>query len=51
MAECNSIDHSFHETPNMYPNMNVIPLNTVPLSDQQQFRLNSKLLQRLKKEN
>ena len=35
MAECSSIDHGFHETPNMYPN-----LNAVPLSDQQQFRLN-----------
>ena len=30
-----SIIHGFHETPNMYPD-----LNTVPLSDQQQFRLN-----------
>ena len=30
-----SIVHGFHETPNMYPD-----LNTVPLSDQQQFRLN-----------
>ena len=35
MAECNSIDHGFHETPNMYPN-----LNAVLLSDLQQFRLN-----------
>ena len=34
-AECNSVDHGFHETPNMYPN-----LNAVLLSDQQQFRLN-----------
>ena len=30
MAECNS-----HETPNMYTNLNVIPLN-----DQEQLRLN-----------
>ena len=28
MTECNCIDHSFHETTNMYPN------------DQQHFRLN-----------
>ena len=35
MVECRSIDHGFHETPNIYPN-----LNAVPLSDQQQFRLN-----------
>ena len=35
MLECSSIDHGFHETPNMYPN-----LNAVPLSDQQPFRLN-----------
>ena len=35
MAERNSIYHGFHETPNMYPNLNV-----VSLSNQQQFRLN-----------
>ena len=35
MVECSSIDHGFHETPNIYPN-----LNAVPLSNQQQFRLN-----------
>ena len=29
------IVHGFHETPNMYSD-----LNAVPLSDQQQFRLN-----------
>ena len=35
MVECSSIDLGFHETPNIYPN-----LNAVPLSNQQQFRLN-----------
>ena len=35
MAESNSIDHGFHETLLMYPN-----LNAIPQSDQQQFRLN-----------
>ena len=35
MAESNSVDHDFHETPNMYSH-----LNGVPLSDQQHFRLN-----------
>ena len=35
MAECNS-----HETRNTYPNLSATPLNTVPLNDQQQFRLN-----------
>ena len=35
MSECNSIEHYFHKTPNMYPN-----LNAILLSDQQQFRLN-----------
>ena len=34
MAECNSIEHDFHETPNMYPNL--IPNK----SNEQQFRLN-----------
>ena len=31
MAECNSIEHNFHEAHNIYPNLN----------DQQQFRLNN----------
>ena len=35
MNECNSIEHDFHETPNMYPK-----LNAIPLSNQQQLRLN-----------
>ena len=35
MSECNSIDNSFHESPNMYRNWNV-----VLLSHQRQFRLN-----------
>ena len=45
-------DHDFHERPNMYPN-----LNAVPLSDQKHFRLNkineieNCFLLRLKKEN
>ena len=30
MAKSNSIDHGFHETLHMYPN-----LNAIPLSDQQ----------------
>ena len=34
MGECNSIKHDFHETPNMYPNLNA------NISNQQQFRLN-----------
>ena len=34
MVECNSFEHYFHETPNMYSN-----LNAIPLSNQQHFRL------------
>ena len=34
MAECNSIKHDFHETPNMYPNLNA------NISKDKQFRLN-----------
>ena len=34
MAEGNSIEHNFHETPNMYPNLNP------DISNDQQFRLN-----------
>ena len=31
---------SFHETYNIYPNLNSVSLNAVILNDQQQFRLN-----------
>ena len=34
MAERNSIEHNFHETPNIYPNLNA------NISNDQQFRLN-----------
>ena len=34
MTECNSIEHNFHETRNMYPNLNA----NIP--NDQQFRLN-----------
>ena len=34
MVECNSIEHDFHETPNMYPNL------SANISNDQQFRLN-----------
>ena len=51
MVEYNSIEHDFHETPNMYP---ILSAN---ISNDQQFRLNKTneikdyLLQILKKEN
>ena len=35
MVECNSIEHNSVERSNIYPN-----LNTIPLNDQQNFRLN-----------
>ena len=34
MVEHNSIEHNFHETPNMYPNL------SANISNDQQFRLN-----------
>ena len=34
MVECNSIEHDFHKTPNMSPNLNT------NISNEQQFRLN-----------
>ena len=34
MVECNSIEHDFHKTPNMYPNL------SANISNDQQFRLN-----------
>ena len=44
MDECNSIKNDFHKTPNIYPNLNRISLNEIPLnaniSNEQQFRLN-----------
>ena len=51
-TECNSIEHDFHKTPNICPN-----LNAVSLSDQQQCQLTKSmklkiiLLLTLKKEN
>ena len=39
MAEHNSIEHNFCETPNMYPNLNAIPLSA-NISNDRQFRLN-----------
>ena len=39
MGECNFIKNDFHKTPNIYPNLNAIPLNT-NISNEQQFRLN-----------
>ena len=39
MDECNSIKNDFHKTPNIYPNLNAIPLNA-NISNEQQFRLN-----------
>ena len=35
MTECGS-----NKRHNIYPNMNSVPLNAIPLNDQQQFRLN-----------
>ena len=70
--ECKSIEHDFHKTFNTYSNLSAAPLsraplntvqwittplNLIPLSNQQQFRLNKSiklktiLLLRLKKEN
>ena len=37
MAGCNSIKHDFHETLNMHPNLNAIPLSA-NISNDQQFR-------------
>ena len=39
MDECNSIKNDYHKTPNIYPNLNAIPLNA-NISSEQQFRLN-----------
>ena len=35
MTECDS-----NKRHNIYPNLNSVPLNAIPLNDQQQFRLN-----------
>ena len=35
MVECKTLERS-----NIYPNLNTIPLNEIPLSDQQHSRLN-----------
>ena len=38
--ERNSIERNSVERSNIYPNLNATPLKEIPLSDQQQFRLN-----------
>ena len=40
MAEFNSIEHDFHETHNMYANLNAIPPSETPWSNQKQFKIN-----------
>ena len=40
MTEHSSTECSYHETYHIYPNLNSVPLNAIPLNDQQQFRLN-----------
>ena len=39
MDECNSIKNDFYKRPNIYPNLNAIPLNA-NISNEQKFRLN-----------
>ena len=39
MDECNSIKIDFYKIPNIYPNLNAIPLNA-NISNEKQFRLN-----------
>ena len=52
-----STEFNYHETHNIYPNLNSVPLNAILLNDRQQFRLEKSiklkiiLLLRLKKEN
>ena len=40
MTEHSSTECSYHETYHIYPNLNSVPLNAIPLNDQQQFKLN-----------
>ena len=40
MDGCNSIECHSVERSNIYPNLNSTPLNEIPFSDQQHFRLN-----------
>ena len=39
LKKCNSIKNDFDKTPNIYPNLNTIPLNA-NISNEQQFRQN-----------
>ena len=39
MTERSSTECNSHETQNIYPNLNSVQLNAVPLNNQQQFRL------------
>ena len=40
MVKGGSTEWNSHETPNIYLGLDAIPLNTIPLNDQQRFRLN-----------
>ena len=40
MDGCNSVECHSVERSNIYPNLNSTPLNEIPFSDQQHFRLN-----------
>ena len=51
MAECNSIEHGFHEAPNMYPNLSANRSNDQQFRLKKSIKLKINLLQRLKKED
>ena len=51
MAECNSIKHIFHKTPNMYPNLSANISNDQKFRRKKIIKLKITLLLRLKKEN
>ena len=41
MVKGGSTEWNSHETPNIYLGLDAIPLNAIPLNDQQRFRLNT----------
>ena len=51
MAECNSIKHNFHKTPNMYLNLSANISNDQKFRRKKIIKLKITLLLRLKKEN
>ena len=51
MVECTSIEHNFHETPNMYPNLNANESNDQQFRQKKINEIKNYFTAEIKKEN